>query len=87
MSMISAIIGSVGGFPPKTAAWGGITFDPINEGQQQTATVDFANWDSSTVYWELVEAGSGTRLDSRVVGGQAYGTISPGNGNSTQTVN
>ena len=87
MSMISAIIGSVGGFPPKTAAWGGITFDPINEGQQQTATVDFANWDSSTVYWELVEAGSGTRLDSRVVGGQAYGTISPGNGNSTQTIN
>jgi len=69
------------------ATWGGITFDPVNEGQQQTFTVDFANWDSSTVYWELVQAGSGTRLDSRVVGGQAYGTISPGNGNSTQTVN
>ena len=86
MSIITGVIGSCGS-APKTATWNGIYFDPIQEGQQQTITVDFANWDNSTVYWTLVEAGSSASLNSRVVGGQANGTIYPGNGDSSQTIN
>lgn len=85
--MISAIIGTVGGRASKTVTWNGIAYEPIYEGQQQTVTIDFTNWDNSTVYWTIVEAGTSISLDSRVVGGQASGTLSPGNGDSSQTIN
>jgi hypothetical protein len=73
------IAGSNSGRPPNSATWYGINFDPIQEGQQQTATVTFSNWDGSTAWWSLYDAG-GNRLDSRVVSGQAYGSIAPSNG-------
>ena len=74
------IAGSSGGRPPKTVSWTGISYVPLYEGQTQTVQLDFANWDNSTVYWTLVEAGSSASLDSRVVGGQASGYINPGSG-------
>jgi hypothetical protein len=85
MSIISAIIGSVAasGGPAKTATWYGIDFDPVQEGQQQHAQVQFTNWDNSTVYWTVVGS-----LNS-YIGGQLVsynGTLNPGSGNSIQDI-
>jgi hypothetical protein len=87
MSIISAIIGSVaasgGGSPSKTATWYGIDFEPVNEGQQNHAQVQFTNWDNSTVYWTVVGSGNS------YIGGQLVsynGTLNPGSGDSIQDI-
>ena len=78
MSIISAIIGAVaagGSAPPsKSTSWYGIDFEPVNEGQQNHAQVQFTNWDNSTVYWTVV----GTA--NTYIGGQLVsysGTLNP----------
>ena len=82
MSAIQQIVvaTSGGAAAPKSVSWSGITYVPLYEGETQTVYLAFANWDSSTVYWSVVEAGSNNPLDSRMVGGQGYGTITPGSG-------
>ena len=81
MSAIQQIVvATSGGAAPKSVSWSGITYVPLYEGETQTVQLAFANWDSSTVYWSVVEAGSGNPLNSRMVGGQGYGTITPGSG-------
>ena len=74
------VVATSGGAAPKSVSWNGITYVPLYEGETQTVQLAFANWDSSTVYWSVVEAGSSNPLDSRMVGGQGYGTITPGSG-------
>ena len=74
------VVATSGGAAPKSVSWNGITYVPLYEGETQTVQLAFANWDSSTVYWSVVEAGSSNPLNSRMVGGQGYGTITPGSG-------
>jgi hypothetical protein len=83
ISQIMIAASSGGSTPPKSATWTGIDYEPINEGQLQQISIVFENWDNSTVYWSLVNS-SGVRIDAQVVGGEAYGELYPGNGNSTQ---
>lgn len=78
------IAGSSSGRPPKSVTWNGIRFEPLQEGQEQTITLDFTNWDGSWVYWTVVDTANNPiagQLDTY------YGQIYPGNGNSTQSFN
>ena len=84
MSIIQAIIatssmGAGGGSSSKSASWYGITWEPVQEGQQNHAQIQLTNWDNSTVYWTVVGPGNS------YIGGQlaSYsGSFNPGTGNN-----
>ena len=87
MSIQQAVIATssmgVGGAPAKSATWGAIYFEPIQEGQQQHITVNFSNWDNTSVYWSVHGAGL-TDISTQLV--SWLGVVDPGFGNSTQDI-
>ena len=54
MSIIQAIIASIssGGVPASISVYG--WSDPVSEGQTNTAYVDYTNYPSRTLYWQIV---------------------------------
>jgi hypothetical protein len=85
MSIIAGLVGSLSaGAAPKSAALTSTTFEPLNEGQQQTIGVNFYNWDNSPAYWTVTNSG-GYPMAGQV--DQDSGTINPGPGNTYYSFN
>ena len=82
ISQILLTAGSYSSYSGPRVSWSNIYYSNVNEGQQNTVYLDFRDWDDSTVYWWIVDAGN-NQISNSQLSSATSGTFSPGFGDYT----